>query len=88
MKKETFAGLSHDYSFVSEVFLTAKKVAEIFCCLFRFFVYQDLANSSFSFTFFSEFMRSHSCTGVSKRVLINKYVGFFPLERNMNYYLI
>lgn len=31
-KKEVFAGLNHDYSFVSQDFLTAKKVNEICFC--------------------------------------------------------
>lgn len=54
MKKEIFAGLNHDYSYVSELFLTAKKVAEICCCFSPFFCLSGFGQFQFQLYFFSQ----------------------------------
>lgn len=97
-KKEVFAGLNHDYSSVSQFFLTDKKVNEIcFCwCLFLILFIRSwpipisallFSQNSWGLTLTSDqetFFFFFSCTGKKCELLLFNLVGL-KWEWNLDY---
>lgn len=87
IKKETFAGLNHDYSFVSEVFLTAKNIDEIYCYLFLILCIR-IWQFQFQLYFFSQNSWGLTLAMVSPKEFCSIIFGFFSPQIGKKYELL